>query len=865
MCATLGRHPAGNDSGWGIVGVGDARGSILGVFTTNSWVTAAGVRAGTWPGDATATGQIAIYKATSSAISTIIGTMAAFSAAVRMADNASGADYVTKPTAPLPIAANQIIAGILRGQNGRLTHGQDNSGYVMHKRSNVGTSFPSPFAASEAVPEGRMSIWVEATANRHPLTPFGLSPKADGITIDATPDLAASFQDPDETVGGAALGQADYLSAYSFEVWNDAGTAKLRSSGKLTATADMRTARRATWTVPTDLPAARYECRCILYDYFGTPSPQAKWKVTVSSGGLFADPLLVAAAYVATDPDATNSTTPGFRGTWTSTAGVNVRSVQARVLNEDGSIAQPQGTVDLGAGSPPGTVLNFTSSGWGWTALTPGRRYQIEFKGMDANGQDSPWVRTPLFLVNAPPSVPTNRSPTAGRSFTARPTLSATLSDPNHDASQLTPDYRVRPAGNTGAGVNVPATYLADGVWQAVVTAAAMPALGNFEWSVAATDPYGLTGLRSTWLAVNWVTGPTVTVVSPTNGVTTPTGTPIVSATVNRTVTSYQIQLFDTAAVNGSLPLIYDSGTVASGTISWGIPAGKLRNSRTYRLQLTVTTADGLVTVVVTTFTLTYPAQPALANVTAVKQAAQFEPASDPASWSTIAVSWTAPTPAAIPDLEFGGYLVRRRSLATGVEEVVAHLATRGETVWVDRTPRSSELYAYTPVALRLLNTVDWVESTPVSPQAMVRLKYTVISELKPDGRSLPLRAWSQRTNTPKRDIEIIPTLSGKPVSFQGIGDSDVIAGSFDVLDWPEVAATARDQMAVAEELRRPDFDEFDRPVPKALCYRDPKQRVLFVAMTGYREDDEHTGALARLGLEFSEIAARLIDGEVTP
>jgi hypothetical protein len=862
---TLGRHPAGNDSGWGIVGVGDARGSILGSFTTNSWVTAAGGRAGTWPGDATATGQIAIYKATSSAISTIIGTMATFSAAVAMADNASGADYVTKPAVPIPVAANQIIAGILRGQNGRLTHGQDNSGYVMHKRYNVGTSFPSPFAASEAVPEGRMSIWVEATANRAPITPFGLSPKADSITIDATPDLAASFRDADETVGGATYGQADYLSAYSFEVWNDAGTAKLRSSGKLTATAAMKTDRRATWTVPTDLPAARYECRCILYDYFGTPSPQAKWKVTVSSGGLFQSPQLVPAAYVATDPDVTNSTTPGFQGTWTSTAGVNVRSVQARVLNEDGSIAQPQGTVDLSVGIAPGTVLNFTSSGWGWTALTPGRRYQIEFKGMDANGQDSPWVRTPLFLVNAPPNVPTNRSPTAGRSFTTRPTLSATLSDPNHDASQLTPDYRVRPAGNTGVGVNVPATYLADGVWPAPVTVAAMPALGNFEWSVAATDPYGLAGPRSTWLAVNWVTAPTVTVVSPTNGATITTGTPTIGATVNRTITSYQIQLFDLAAVNGVLPLVYDSKTVVSNAIGLLVPAGKLRNTRSYRLLLTVTTSDGLVTVTVTTFTLTYPAQPALANVTATKQAAQFEPASDPGSWSTIAVSWTAPTTTAIPDLEFGGYLIRRKSLATGVEEAVAHLATRGETVWVDRTPRSGELYAYTPVALRLLNTVDWVESTPISPQALVRLKYTVISELRVDGLSLPLRSWSQRTNTPTRDVELIPTLSGKPVSFQGIGDADVIAGSFDVLDWPEVAATARDQVTVAEELGRPDFDELDRPVPKDLCYRDPKRRVLFVAMTGYREEDEHTGALVRLGLEFSETAARLTVGEVTP
>ncbi len=847
---TIGRKPAGNDAGWGIVGAGDSRGTILGSLTSNVWITQAGARCGRYDAG-NATVGIAIFYATSSAIGALAQTFPTFTASTPMLDAYSGANYTVNPTVPIPWWANTIIAEVIRAQTNRIAHGQDNSGAIMHQRFNIGTAFPTPYNATQVDPQGVSSIWLETTANRAPSTPSNLAPAPDAITNSTTPTLGADFRDPDETVGGYAIGQADAMSAYQFEVWNDAGSRRIQSSGKLIATAAQKSARRATWAVPTALTAARYEMRCIVYDYFGTPSPQARWKVTVNTGGAFMSPRL--STTVATN--VTNQTSPSWQGQWTSSAGVSASSIQARVLNEDGTIARSQGSFNYSIA--PGSTGIFTFGDFGWSALTSGKRYQIEFKGMDTLGGDSPWTRTPLFLVNGPPNVATNRSPASGQSFTTRPTLAATLTDPDHASSALTPDFRVRPVGNTGTGTLAPATYAGGNVWRAPTDATSMPALGNFEWSVQITDPYGAASARSTWSAVNWVTAATVTITAPAAGTIT-TGTPTVTATVDRAVTSYRVRMLETVAVNGSYPVAYDSDVIASGTISHTIPAGRLRNGRGYTIELTVVTSDGLTTVVTRVVTVSYPAQPALMGVVAAPQAAQFESSADSTSWSTIRVAWTAPTTTAIPDAEFGGYLVRRKSVTTGGEETVALLRTRGETVYVDRTPRSGEAYSYTPVALRLVNLLDWVESTPASAQAVVRLKYATLSEITPNGLSLPLRAWQSRGDAPVRDIDVVPTLGRKPVTFQGLMDYAVISGQFTITDQPEVGAVVEDQLAVARELRKPDEDDLGRPVPKQLCYRDPKRRVLYVSVTDIGEEDEHSVRLARLSLTLTENATRL-------
>lgn len=855
----LGRRPAGNDAGWGIVGVGDMRGSLIQSPGQNSWLTQFGARCGRYDGG-TPTAQIALYNySDATGIGGVTGVSQTFLAAALMLDAYSGASYAARPSAPIPIPANgygYILA--IRTQNARLTVGQDNLGNILNQRFNIGTSFPSPFAPTQQTQEGRLSLWAEVMANRAPLTPSGLSPDPDSVTIDTTPELGADFRDLDETVGGASVGQADSLSAYQFEVWNDAGTTRLQTSNKLNATTAQKTARRALWT-PATLSAGRFQFRCILYDRFGTPSRQASWRVTVSTGGAMVNPRLVPGALVA--PNVTNFQSPNFGGQWTSAAGVSTATMQTRVLNEDGTIARALD--DRAFVVPAGASFTLFMEPRGWAPLPTGKRYQIELKAMDQFGGDTPWVRTPLFLVNGPPNTPTRRSRGPSPSYTTRAIVSATLTDPDHDSSELVPDFRVRPLNDTGAGVAIAATYLGEDEWEAANTATSMPTLGSYQWSVAVTDPYGASSARSTWYGVNWVTPATITITAPASG-TIGTGRPTVTATADRAIASYRVRLIETVT-GGATLIASDSGTVVAASISHTVPAGKLRNGRTYTIDVAVTTADGLTTTATATVTVSYTAPAALSNVTAAPIPAAFENPADPASWSIIQVSWTPPTTTAIPDDQFGGYLLRRRSVTTGVEETVALQRGRGEAVYRDRTPQSGETYAYTPVALRLINLLDWVESAPVSVQAVVRLRHTIISEIAPDGLSLPLRYWSRRGDAPQRDIEIIPTLGRKAVAFQGLTDYAVISGQFTVLAQPEVGATVEDQLAVARELRKPDEDELGRPRPKLLCYRDPRGRVLYASITGYREDDAHTDTVESIDLEFTENATRLALTGVAP
>lgn len=853
---TVGRKPSGNDAGWGLLTAGWGRGNLTGSTTVNGWITQFGARCGRYD-SGTPTVQIAAYTPNGGDnLGDIVALSATFSAPALMLDAYSGSNYTATPLNNVPVIykANRSLSLAVRCQGARLTLGQDSSGLELHQR-NVGTSFPDPFAATTKSPEGKLSVWVEITPNTAPSAPSNVSP-ADGASVtDQTPDLAMDFRDAEETVGGASLGNGDRMSAWQFEVWNSAGTTRLQTSGKQTATATQQTNRRATWTVPTALTAgATYQIRGTVWDRLDTASAVTTWRITIpgssggggsgTTGGNMSLVTLVASALIGTN--ATDQPMPDFQGRWNGTA--STASVQARVLNSSGSVARAVFSKTVTVANAATVVIDYAETGW--AALAIGSKYRIQLKAIDTAGIDSPWVSTGLFTVNSPPGVPYERKPPVGAAYETYPTLEAKFSDSDHPSSSLTVDFMVRPAGNTGTGVRCTSlSYIGGDLWRAANTATTMPAKGQYEWRARATDPAGGVGGWSTWIAVGYLNPQTVTITSPAEGSVSATGTPTVTWTFSTTQSAFRV-LAQEQIFTDQPEVYFDSGVITSSAQTYTVPAGALHNNMDVSLIVIATAPSGISAQNGVGVSISYPVVAALTGVTAVPVGSLFEPVSQA---SSIQVSWNPVSEAVIASVDFAGYLVHRIDLETGESLVLRHLLTRDETVFVDRTPRSGTPYRYEPTALKVVNLVDWVETQPAPAFASVKLAGSVLSDLAGAGVTLPLPYWTQRGDSPVRDIEVIPTLGRRPVTFQGLLNYSVIAGSFQLFDLPELFVTVFDLLDAARTMIQPDYDELGRPRPRELCYRDGKRRCLLVAVTGYSEDDDWEQGVARISVELTE------------
>jgi hypothetical protein len=869
---TLGKRPSGAiDTGYGEMLSGVARASNMGRPAAHGWLTRFGGRLGRNTGTA-ATAQFAAYNAVSGAVNAIIGTSGTVTVGTYMIDNASGADYTSAPTTPLMLFSGNDVALAVRASGASIAYGQDNSGWNMYERTGL-TSFPSPFASTYTRPEGKMSLWAEITTNRPPATPSNLSPVKGGRVATATPTLACDFRDPDEVLSGFALGQGDKVKKYLFEIWNSAKTSRLATSSITTATIGQQTARRVSWTCPTSLSPGSYVARATVYDQFDTPSPVAEWTFTVSAGGT-AIPSFAAGVVAGIGGDGypvTNSTTPGASVLWQSQDGVAMANLNVRVLDPAGAVI-----VALGGSPTPlrgpwsiaksvanGGTTSFTFAEWaaasgGFASLPEGTVCRIETQGIDVNGISSPWAATDFITINATPNVPTGLSPASGTSFASFPVLSALITDATNDTSTLTSTFRVRLASDPGNGVSASGAYnSATGRHEVSASATLFPSGVNaYQWSVAGTDAWGKAGTFSAWTAINQVTAPAIVITSPTEGQAVTTGTPTITWTVDRTQVSWQLGFYEIDAVGVVIQrtALFSVNNDAS-KISY-TPAALLHNLRRYRIDLIITTSDGLITTVSRTFSIAYTAPSTLTTIAASTLAGPFEHATDPSEWSRISVTWDAATVAQVADIDFGGYLLRRINLETQDSIVIARMLTRDARLFIDRTAVSGVAYEYRAIYLKRVNTFDMVESVPAVAQSSVTLKHGTIVTMDDDDLGCPLRYWTDRSLEWVDDVEVIATWGAKPVVFSGLADSIVLSGSFAVMDDPNGTYTARDVIATVREIARPKIGADGYPLPRVVLYRDPRRRLLYAVLTSGGESDEHSSKLGKMDLVFTETSA---------
>lgn len=817
------------------------RASVMGSLTGHAWVYLLGMRAGKPLSGANPVVEAAVYTVDSSGnVQTLKGTSGTITLTAVMEDNSGGADYTKKPSAPIILTANVSHALAIRANAGGnyFTHGQDNSGWVMHQRFGIGSAFPSPFAATQVDNQGKISVWAEYQPNRRPKAPSNLTP-APGSTLASTlPAMAADFRDDDETLPGFALGTADKVSAFQFQVLNSAKTTVLKNSTKTTANGTMQTNRRVTWTpTGTPLTPGTYVARCTVWDLTDSPSDTAEWTFVINSGGAFTTFDLSAgtAAGASGGNTITNDASPDVTATWTHADGTSTATVNARIVDASGAVVRGPYTYTVTIANNGSYTFPYATTGWADLPTAQPLRWQLQ--GIDANGGTSGWASTPAFVVNAAPTVTSLVSPAAGVSVTSRPTLVVDLNDANDADSTLTCQVYVR-TGGAGSGTQVAQTSFnaATGYWEAYPTATEMPSLGNYEWSAKATDPWGKVSTQTGWRAVSYVAAPVVTLTNPTNGGTVTVATPTVTWTVDRTMSSYRIVL--TKVVSGVTVTEWDSTTITGSVGNQPIPPGKLRNSTTYTMTLTVNTSDGLSVTNVSTFNVAYTQPAVVAGYTVAKFAGTYE-GTNQADWSLVKVSWTAPSTGTVSDADWGGYRVRRTNDATGQVDLEAQLYTRPETTFVDYTARSGTSYTYSVVYLKLVNGIDYVESVAATGSITVVLNHTVLTTVDSDQITIPLWYWNERKRTPRFATDVIETWGAKPQVFQGVMDYDKIAGQFRIFDADDGSFSAQDVVAALEAAGRVRYLSDGTAQPRTVCYRDPKRRVMYMAVLSAEEADQ--------------------------
>lgn len=843
----LGHKPSGNAPGTGALLANNARVTYLGAFAAATWITKVGARMGRNTGtNASARPIFYDMAGPTSAPAALVYAPAAkiISAFMSEFDPATGINYEWNVTGLL-IAAGRKLGGGIHTTAASIGYGQDNSGARMYFRGDVGSP-PDPYAASSNSPEGAINVWMEGVSNRKPNVPGIVAPASGRVTIDPTPNITISFSDPDEAYG-------DDFGKFRIEIWNDENDTRIQTSGVVPTTSAQKTANQATWTVPTALPAGIYTVRATTYDLVGVASSTRQWQFTINAGGLVSDVDLqaVRVAGVRTDGVAVaNMARPGITMLWSHDNGASTESLTYQIINvATGAVYRSAKTV--ATAQPDGTTitLGFHAD---WADIPPGTtRYRYQVKATDALGSEtSGWALSEQFVVNGDPAVPLIVAPADDTSWSNRPALSVTITDPNDAATVLAALFRMRPAG--GAWVDTPGRHLSGDVFY-VSSSAVPPVLDDYEWMVVATDPWGRSTSSPVW-TFHFVAPPAVTITAPTG--TIATGTPTVTATVDRSLAGYQVII---TPAGENVPA-YDSGRINIGgtSITRTVPPGKLPNNVDYVVEFVVWTADGLSTSVTGVFRVEYPAPAAMTGIDAYAVSSSDFDLGAMEQHPNVELIWDTVSEATVPTADWLNYLITRTydDGITAQWEVV----DRDQPGMTDTTIAGDELATYTVQYQRRINNgLDIIASVPVTVTASVQIRHTTITSDSPNDPAVTIRFWEDRSIALTTGVETMEVLGQSTLdTWHSPLAYDTVDGTFHALDDPSGSGyyTARDVVETVRELAKPIVREDGRVIPRTLCYRDPKGRSFPFQIMEFSEDDHHYRNRATFRLQGIEVGS---------
>jgi len=859
------------------------RASILGSFQAATWVTSVSW----WGGRSTSTNGSAgpaIYAVSGSTVTDELwyGGPQAVTQFMSPSDPATGA-LMTRSVSNLLLLAGQTVAGAIVNEGAAsIAYGQDNSGHPMHYSDDAPTDPFTYRATNPILPQGKIHVSLEGVTNRAPNRPTITSPINGSSTVATAPEVEFTFSDPDATYG-------DYIAAYRVEVFNETNTSRLHDSGWTSTDSGEQSAGAASYTLPSLSTGQDVRIVVTVRDRASAVSPPAEARVSIITAGVYTILGIssdagsrtvsgVGTVRVLTDDE------PTLTARWDHDDALAADTSEIRVVKvSDGSVYRTAWTLTTDVAD--GDSHAFTYAATGWDALAAGNTvYRFEIRGTDTDGGVSPWMQSQPFMVNAAPTE-FLASPGDGVTRSTVPSVTAILSDATDDQSTLTVSFEFEHIDSTDTFV-MPGRYVATGLayWGETLDTVqrlaksvffATKGYDDYRWRVLATDPWGAT-LTGAWHTFTYAEPPDITVTNPADEDTITTGTPTITATVDRTLAKYRITI---KRADYGTP-IYDSGEVdnATSSISHDIPGGVLPNKVDYDLTIWVRAADTLENTVTTQFTLEYEPPDVMTGVAAqAVRSSEFdrEQPSMTEQKPNVEIVWDEVSTGTVSDEDWLWVNIYR--ISGDGRNRLWRIENRNQTTFIDTTPAAGVPHDYYVGYERRINDgIDTIESVLAKVTVSITLHYTTITSESADDPAVCFHFWEDREVEPVTDTQLVEVFGERaPVAFQGATDYDIASGEFLVLDDRSGQGwyTAQDVVNAVRELKGVQHPTLAQQVsnaistvlgqgtlygPKArsLVWRDPRGRVIHGLITrGPRERDAHRLDRQRFELEFTETA----------
>lgn len=693
-----GRYSTSAETVWGTVATSNIRACVFNSATQNVWVHTLGgwIRKS---GGTNSTVRFGLYGTTSNNPSTRLGYTSSISVTSTSFTSRTASVSVTDSSplqTAIKLASGSLYSIAILSTTASTDHTMATAAAITATNEQFynksGTSLPAPFGSYSASTEGHMTVWAEGYLNELPEA-ANLSPS--GTINDIAPTFAADFRDLNGAYGtssGLGVDTGDRMTQYAIQVRTSGSATADRWDATYTATGTEQTnnAIARAYGGSTLTRGTTYEWRIRFYDEFNAAGAWSAWtSFTPANLG-----------YVTTDSDPTGkieSNTPDFKGRWTHQSSASTNAVQVRLYSSSGVLLQDSGTITktVTSSASPGTLFTITWADTGFTNLTWGASYEYEIRGRDTSNNWSNYS-TPrrTFNTNAAPSVPSSLSPDNGQVYTAYPLISCAATDVDDTtATGLTVSARIKDNSSTVLYTRTMTYNSGNGLWEYQTTGTDLASYATFRWDASAYDGTLYSGGTTvsgsrTWsseASFVYALGPTVTMVSPTDGSTVTTSALSISWTTTNQA-QYRVRLYP----DGGTTALYDSGWIVSGTSSHSLPAGYIENGVAYDLVVDVentTPLTGSSGIVDITAAFTPPATLTNVTATAVKTVG-----ANP--WSTaVTVAWDQSA-----DAGFVEYIVRRSADdgPDAAEAIVARITAATTTTYTDYTPASGIEYTYT-------------------------------------------------------------------------------------------------------------------------------------------------------------------------
>jgi hypothetical protein len=709
--------------------------------------------------------------------------------------------------------------------------------------------------------EGWLAVWLDTEANVPPdapaVTVAGLSSTSSASPSQIatfTPTIVGTFVDDNEQVVQFAIGEADKLKRFQYQVYRHDTGALVYDSNAVTATTDEQDDRAFSRSYPataTTLAAGVvYRVRAKVYDQFDAGSAWSSYRYfQIGAGSMDTETT-------PTGKQTTQSPSP-FAATWRHSGGLSTNAVEIHILDADtGTVLRNSSAIAKTVAA--NAVSSVTWAQTGFAALDWGTDAKWRMRGRDTAGNWGSWSELRSFSIDAAPTVPSPYTPANNAVRTSRPELAVTVSDPDDSTATLVVKFRIKNSSGTVLFTRTGAYNASTGKFEYQTTSTDIPTFGTWKWDAYAFDGTVYSGgttveasaAKSAERTFTYANGPQVTIVAPTDGGTIDTGTPFIDWDVSgSSQVSRRVQYVrDGITIHDNTFATTVTQTTQSATLSTG---EVLHEGDEITIIITATDALAISGSDSVTVTVDFPNPPAL------DLSADLAMAPGDVVPSFVRLSWPQST-YPLSDAGAGAfqyYRLTRQPTADALaadpnlpNEVVRlpYIRTVTTTHYDDHAARPGVEYLYKLRQYILFNGVSLLGSPSNAQTLRVEFDATIITDVTDPSVRIVLAARKERTITPKDDtVVLMPWNQAKPIHLQG--ETNYI--EIDV----EYSVVAETPQAASAIMRRAQAMARSRP---PLHYRDGRGNSYFGQFAEPPvELDTPGGAPRRLRIRFRELA----------